>query len=322
MAKPDGKKSKGGKGNKGKAAEGAGAKNPAAHAVSPKPEKAPKVRGPKPDYTPKKKETAAAVVAQTDVTLIWDGQLSVVETHGMRFSVTKQTTKSDHSFPVVNLLSAPEGTPLASLDGTTTFVTVSALHLSKFMTKANPDSLSYKTQYQIWLFFDKLFREVDLKVEHKHQKVVEKKKQKPALKASASVDDFVSGKQGLYAFEAKGPRVVWNVKHIELTHMGDRKGQQVLVIEVASVDQGHPLFGSVRKATYIFHNQLPCKKTPDFRGQRAGECLAIWEYLTDLIASNRKEVALVVPAAVAAPEEKPVLAEIDLASGEYCLEPA
>lgn len=275
MAKPDGRK-KGGKGN-----NNGDKKEVVAKVTKQKVAKPQKPKGPKPDFTPRAMRQTEEVV-QADLNVIWNGWLGLVEYEGVRFRVAKEKAiKSEHEFRAVYVVSAPAGSPLAGLGGSKTHVTVAALHAPTFASKAEPQSKSYDTQKRIWEFLDKALREAKIKgvrvhsapkaVEHKHEN-----------KASTSVADFNSRKQGLYRFDTSVPYSIISVEPLDNSGHAPQFGNPVsnqLVIKLVSVGKGHPL-SDCKVGTFLYYGQgLFRGKTPAFSGSHAKDCAALYEYL-------------------------------------------
>lgn len=286
MAKknPDGKKSK----NSDKANKGD--KNTVVKAPKVKVQKP---KGPVPDFTPRAERLAEVV--QTDLNVIWNGWLGLVEHQGVRFRVVKeQSVKDEHEFRAVYVVSAPAGSPLAGLSNIKTYITVAALHAPTFASKAEPGSKSYDTQERIWEFLDKAFREQKIKgvrvpsaskaVEHKHEK-----------KASASVADFNSRKQGLYRFDTSVPYAIISVEPLDASGHAPQFGNPVsnqLVIKLISVGTGHPL-SSCMIGTYLYYNEglfANGSRRPAFKGSSAKDCSAFYEYLAGVRSLYRQSM--------------------------------
>lgn len=150
MAKPDGKK---------------GPKKAAPSAV--KVIKPAKVPGTKPDFTPRMQKASMVVVSVSDKPEnIWHGYIGLVDTRGMRLSVSKQKHPSGHEFRGVHVVSAPSGTELYGLAGSRVYVSVADLHWPNFRSPFKEGSPDYLRQERLWNFLNRLFTEMKLKGSH------------------------------------------------------------------------------------------------------------------------------------------------------------
>lgn len=248
--------------------------------------KPPKVRGAKPDFTPRKLRDVAPVV-QTDMSHIWHGWSGVVAVGGVQFLVKSDKLPGafggEVNIPKVFVHSAPQRSPIHDISGSDVYLTVGQLRRNVFISRSVPGSKMYVIQKRIWDFLSKRLSE------HGFYKQVPRPELNgvPEQEVSSSVAGLIDRKEGLYCFDEDGsPRAIFKVKFLP------REGKEpALVAEVVSIGRGHPLKEFVRNGTYVFHNRLFWLAVPAFTGGTAGDQVKIWEYLTDRIAEHRKSSA-------------------------------
>lgn len=199
----------------------------------------------------------------------------------------KSASDGSYSFTVFTVVRAPVGYDLADLSGSDIYVTEVQLHSKVFHSKFVEGSKLYKQQHRIWSFLRKFFMDLGI-AQDIAPKLADEKPVLTACKTSDSVADLISGALGMYCFEKEVPRVVVALKQGVIAPQFAGKVKSSTKIELVSVDVGHPLYGYVEAGAYIFLNQLSWGKIPSFTGTRAGECVKLWEFLTDLIAEYRK----------------------------------
>lgn len=276
MTKPDGRK-KGGKGNKGDK------KEVVAKAAK---QKKVKVPGPKPDFTPHAK------TSETFQTLdgAWNGYHGLVSVDGMKFHFSADAAEDGSKVDVVRLVSAPRLTKLSDVSDFKTSIKLSSLKETSFVSDFEKGDPRYEVQAKIWKFLAGAFSRAGFKLSyHKKTETAPKAVElKHEEKTSSSVADFESGKLGMYCFDKEGPCAVFALKQGVVAPHFVGKVKSSTKIELVSVDVGHPLYGYVKPGAYIFLNQLSWGKIPSFTGPRAGECVKLWEFATDIVAEHRK----------------------------------
>lgn len=280
---PNGLKGKGGKDGK----SGKGEKKAVVAVMVAKKPKKVKVAGKKPDsYEPAFKSSETLQTPQA----VWDGHHhGLMNATGTLIRVAeKSASDGSYSFNGFTVANAPIGSELADLSGSDIYLTNGQLHSKVFHSKFVEGSKLYKQQYRIWLFLRKFFMDLGIAQDIAPKLADEKPVQKPECKTSDSVADFTAGVLGNYCFGKEGPCAVVALKQgVVAPQFAGRVGSS-LKVELMSMDVGHPLFGYAENGTYVFHNLLACGNMPDFKGLRAGECMKLWEYLTDIIAGHRK----------------------------------
>ncbi len=250
----------------------------------------------------KPKQRAVIETPQTDPAILWNGLNGIMEIQGMRFRSSKNKLDGERcGSPQISVLSAPAGTELYGLAGSSIYVTVLKLRLPTFQSNFPVVSVDYKRQERLWNFLNKVFIETGLKqapAQRKHAKPMAVRERchsnKQNTKVSSSIDDLVSGVLGRYSFEKNGePQAYFQMKTMEYTSYKAREKKQVLIVEAVSVSPGHKLYDYVRtkpRKPFVFHDQLSRDNVPNFKGDYAGDSEKMWEFLTELIAKHRKNV--------------------------------
>lgn len=256
-----------------------------------------KVHGPVPDsYKPKQKSAIEA--PQTDPMILWNGWSGIVEIQGMRFRSSKNNLANGKcGSPQISVISAPSGTDLYGLAGSSIYVTVLRLRsMTTFRSNFAEGSVDYKRQERLWSFLNKIFLDLGLKQSPAHHQRAKRAvvSNKENTKVSNSVDDFASGVLGVYSFEKNGePSACFKVKMMEYTNYKTLEKKQALIVEAMSINPGHELYDYVRTTPmkpFVFHDQLSWTRPPNFKGGYAGDSEKIWEFLTDTIAKHRKSI--------------------------------
>jgi hypothetical protein len=226
---------------------------------------------------------------QTDPMILWNGWSGPVEIAGMRFRVTKKTMGDGREVKIVHVFAAPRDTELHGLGGLDVYVTVAQLHFQDFRSRLREGSSKWLEQKRIWEFLHGVFVAVGIKTVHRDKPSVSSKlardqHQRQEVKTSASIEDFILGTPGAYCFDKHSSQAVFRVK---LTASQFGTARQMPVVELMSVDLGHPLCIYCRSGTFLYHDTLARERTPDFKGARAGDLQKMWEFLTDMIAEHR-----------------------------------
>lgn len=280
MSKKGDGKNKGGKNN-----------NPAAKVAKPKADKPPKVKGPKPaSYKPAAKMSETLQTPQA----IWGGHHGLMDVEGTIIRSSEKTLGDGaRPFNVYHVVKVPVWSGLADLAGSDIYITEAQLHLHTFSSKFEEGSKMYKVQYRIWKYLRKFFMDLGIGQNIAPNPATKKSThQKPTRKTSASVADFITGKQGMYCFEEdSSPQVVILLTSEVRAPQFGSGGNATLVAELVSVDDGHLLAGSVRVKTFVYHNKIRYVMAPHFSGARAGDAQKLWQYLHDIVAKHQTEVA-------------------------------
>lgn len=227
---------------------------------------------------------------QDDPMVLWNGWSGPVEVAGMRFRVTKnKKLEGKDPFNVINVLAAPQGTELYGLGGSDIYVSVAQVHLPEFRSRLDEGSAKWLAQKRIWEFLHGVFVANGIKTMPQPKptaasKPVHTDHPEKKMNTSASIEDFILGVLGNYCFDGDSSRAVFRVKLIQDKFDLTKK---MLVVEIVSVETGHPIHKYSRQGTFVFHKTLAFGKIPNFKGTRAGDCQKMWEFLTDIIAEHR-----------------------------------
>lgn len=226
---------------------------------------------------------------QTDPMILWNGFSGPVEIAGMRFRVTKKVMSDEREVKIVHVFTAPFGTALHGLGGSEVYVTLAQLHFQEFQSRLREGSRKWLEQKRIWGFLHDVFVATGIKMKPQARPVpalnaAHEQHRKQGMKYSASVEDFILGTLGTYCFDEHSPQAGFRVKPTQ-SQFG--AGRQVPLVELVSVETGHPLHMYCRPGSFLYHNTLSQKNIPDFKGTRAGDCQKMWEFLTDMLAKYR-----------------------------------
>lgn len=227
---------------------------------------------------------------QTDPVILWNGFSGPVEIAGMRFRVTKKVMGDENEVKIIHVFAAPLGTALHGLGGSDVYVTLAQLHFQEFQSRLREGSSKWLEQKRIWEFLHDVFVAAGIKMKHQAKpaassKVAQGQHQKQDIKTSASVGDFISGSLGVYCFDEGASKAVFRVK---LSQSQFGAGRQVPMVELVSVEVGHPLSSYCRPGSFLYQSTLFQRNIPDFKGPRAGDCQKMWEFLTDMLADRRQ----------------------------------
>lgn len=101
----------------------------------------------------------------------------------------------------------------------------------------------------------------------------------PPIPISKDIGAFASGFGGRYNLAGA---------HV---HVVERKGKKkpFWTAEILLVPKNHELYGKCRSGTFIPHIFLSRTEAPEFKGYCAADSVALWEYLTGVIAKHRAE---------------------------------
>lgn len=231
----------------------------------------------------------AKELIQTDPMILWKGFSGPVEIAGMRFRVTKKVMGDRNEVKIVHVFAAPLGTELHGLGGAEVYVTLAQLHFQEFQSRLREGSSKWLEQKRIWEFLHGVFVAAGIKLKHQTRptsssKAPREQYRKPDIKTSASVESFALGTLDVYCFDEGSLQAVFLVK---LSRSQFGAGRQVPIVELISVEAGHPLYMYCRPGSFLYHSTLFQRKTPDFKGTRAGDCQKMWEFLTDVLTEHR-----------------------------------
>lgn len=218
----------------------------------------------------------------TDPMNVWHGYSGTVEIAGMRFRVMKKNVSDDYEIKAIYVLDAPPETALYGLAGSSMYLSIGQVHAQKLVPNFSEGSPLRTRQQRMWDFFHGLFVGLGVK------KVLMSHPQKDGsltTKCTSSVENFLMKTLGAYSFEAVSPRAVFELKVDSRVHKGTNRKEDVLNVEVVSVDVGHPLHGYVRVGTRLFYDIL-ARPDPDFKGDWAGDRQKVWEFLTDTLTAH------------------------------------
>lgn len=231
----------------------------------------------------------AKELIQIDPMILWNGFSGPVEIAGMRFRVTKKPMGDGNEVKIVHVFAAPLGTALHGLGGSEVYVTLAQLHFQEFQSRLREGSSKWLEQKRIWEFLHDVFVTAGIKMKPQARpaspsKAAHEQHRKQGMKYSTSVEDFVSGTPGTYCFDEYSPQAGFRVK---LSQSQFGAGRQVPLVELLSVEAGHPLYMYCRPGSFLYHNTLSQRNIPDFKGTRAGDCQKMWEFLTDMLTEHR-----------------------------------
>ncbi len=222
---------------------------------------------------------------QVDPMILWNGWSGQVEIAGMRFEVEKKKMPDGQLVKVVKVRAAAGGTKLYGLGGSDVYVTVTQLHFGEFQSRLREGSSKWLEQKRIWDFLHSVFVAAGIKTKPQPKPAAVSGPTQPKLEIVTSIKDFMFGVLGVYCFDKQAPRAFFQVRGARTSTV------KSLVVDLVSVEHGHPLCNYCRPGTYLFLDDITRDRTPDFKGAYAGDCQKAWEFLTDLMVEYQRPSA-------------------------------